>query len=72
MRRAPDLPETRAFVSTGELEGLASENVALASLLRRQGVDVLLKTSWDGHHWHNWRDQLRAGLMWVLRGKDSG
>ena len=30
MRRAPRLPGTRAFVSTGELEGLAEENHALA------------------------------------------
>ncbi len=66
LQRAPLLPPTRAFVSTGELEGLASENRALASMLRQHGVDVLLKTAWDGHHWHNWRDQLRDGLMWVL------
>ncbi len=66
LRRAPELPPTRAFVSTGELEGLASENRAIATMLRRRGVDVLLKTAWDGHHWHNWRDQLRDGLMWVL------
>jgi enterochelin esterase-like enzyme len=67
LRRAPPLPGTRAFVSTGELEGLASENVALASFLRERGVDVLFKSVWDGHHWHNWRDQLRDGLRWVLR-----
>lgn len=71
LRRAPGLPATRAFVSTGELEGLASENRALATLLRERGVDVLLKTAWDGHHWHNWRDQLRDGLMWVLRGETN-
>lgn len=67
MRRAPNLPPTRAFVSTGELEGLADENRALASFLREHGVDVKFQSSWDGHHWHNWRDQLRDGLMWVLR-----
>jgi enterochelin esterase-like enzyme len=66
LRRAPKLPPTRAFVSTGELEGLADENRALASFLRERGVDVLFKSAWDGHHWHNWRDQLRDGLMWVL------
>ena len=59
---AADLPRTRAFVSTGELEGLADENRALASFLRERGVDVLFKSAWDGHHWHNWRDQLRDGL----------
>lgn len=71
IHRAPDLARTRAFVSTGELEGLASENIALANFLRQRGVDVLLKTAWDGHHWHNWRDQLRDGLMWVLREQEA-
>lgn len=71
LRRAPALPGTRAFVSTGELEGLASENRALASFLRERGVDVLFKSAWDGHHWHNWRDQLRDGLRWALRPGDD-
>ena len=66
IHRARNLPPTRAFVSTGELEGLAEENRALASLLRERGVDVLFKSAWDGHHWHNWRDQLRDALMFVL------
>jgi len=72
LRRAPPLPGTRAFVSTGELEGLAGENRALATFLRERGVDVLFKSAWDGHHWHNWRDQLRDGLRWVLRGEADG
>lgn len=72
LKRAPDLPATRAFVSTGELEGLAGENRDLATFLRERGVDVLFKSAWDGHHWHNWRDQLRDGLRWVLRpGEDQ-
>ena len=71
MRRAPDLPATRAFVSTGELEGLAEENLALASFLRERRVDVLFRSAWDGHHWHNWRDQLRDGLMWALATGDG-
>lgn len=66
-RRAPNLPQMRAYVSTGELEGLASENQALATLLQDSGVNVLFKSAWDGHHWHNWRNQLRDGLVWVLR-----
>ncbi len=65
-RRAPELPKLKAFISTGELEGLESENRALARLLEDSGVDVQFKSTWDGHHWHNWRDQLRDGLMWVL------
>lgn len=67
LRRGPGLAGTRAFVSTGELEGLADENRALAEFLRERGADVLFKSAWDGHHWHNWRDQLRDGLTWVLR-----
>ncbi|GEO18454.1 alpha/beta hydrolase-fold protein [Microvirga aerophila] len=66
LRRAPQVPGARAFVSTGELEGLAEENHALANFLRERGINVLFKSAWDGHHWHNWRDQLRDGLMWVL------
>ena len=71
LRRAGELAQTRAFVSTGELEGLADENRALARLLQARGVDVLFRSAWDGHHWHNWRDQLRDGLMWVLRSGDQ-
>ncbi|MEM9627358.1 MAG: alpha/beta hydrolase-fold protein [Pseudomonadota bacterium] len=70
LKRAPDLPPTRAFVATGELEGLAEENEALAGFLNEHGVDVLFKSSWDGHHWHNWRDQLRDGLRWVFARED--
>jgi enterochelin esterase family protein len=66
LHRVGDLPGTRAFISTGEFEGLADENRALASFLRNRGADVLFRAAWDGHHWHNWRDQLRDGLMWVL------
>lgn len=71
LRRAPDLPNTRAFVSTGELEGLADQNKAMAEFLRSHGVDVLFKSAWDGHHWHNWRDQLRDGLTWVLSPREN-
>jgi len=72
LRRAPQTPATRAFVSTGQLEGLAEENRALADFLRERGINVLFKVAWDGHHWHNWRDQLREGLMWVLRRGHEG
>jgi len=41
VRRAPSMPAFRAFVSSGELEGLASENEALARLLQENGVSVL-------------------------------
>ena len=70
VKRSPSMPEFRAFVSTGELEGLASENRALAEMLEQNGVSVMFKSAWDGHHWHNWRDQLRDGLMWVLAEPD--
>ncbi len=67
VRRAPAPYAARVFISTGELEGLAQENQALAELLQARGMDVLFKSSWDGHHWHNWRDHLRDALIWVLR-----
>ena len=70
LKRARGLDGVRAFVSTGELEGLASDNRALAGLLRDRGIEVLFQSSWDGHHWHNWRDQLRDALVWVLGGRD--
>lgn len=70
LKRAPGLKGVRAFVSTGELEGLASDNRELAGILEEHGIDVLFQSSWDGHHWHNWRDQLRDALTWVLGGRD--
>lgn len=69
--RAPQIEGVRAFVSTGELEGLADENRSLADFLRNKGVEVTFQSSWDGHHWHNWRDQLRDGLMWTLNRTDK-
>jgi len=69
LRRAPRLPDTRVFIATGELEGLAQENRALADVLRGHGMDVAFRSAWDGHHWHNWRDQLRDGLTWVFSRK---
>jgi len=66
LRRAPPLPPTRAYISTGELEGLADENRALAELLAERGVTVRFDSAWDGHHWHAWRDRLRDALLWVL------
>jgi enterochelin esterase-like enzyme len=65
-RRARKLPAARVFVSSGALEGLDSENRALATFLQERGVAVRFNAAWDGHHWHNWRDQLRDGLRWVL------
>ena len=69
LRRAPSLPAARIHVSTGELEGLAKESRALAELLDERGVEVRFESSWDGHHWHNWRDGLRDALTWTL-GRD--
>jgi enterochelin esterase-like enzyme len=64
--RAPQRPAKRVFISCGALEGLDSENRALATFLEERGVNVRFKGAWDGHHWQNWRDQLRNGLCWVL------
>ena len=60
-------PMHRAFVCCGRFEGLVSENRRMAAFLRRSGVATRYVESRDAHHWHNWRDQVRAGLMWCLR-----
>jgi len=66
LRRAPGVPATRVFISAGNFEGLFSQNQELAGFLRSRGIEVTFSESWDGHHWHNWRDQLRDGLMFTL------
>jgi enterochelin esterase-like enzyme len=70
-RRAAQKPAERIFISCGALEGLDSENRALATFLKERGVAVRFKGAWDGHHWQNWRDQLRNGLRWVLNAQAS-
>ena len=62
----------RAFISCGRYEGLVSQNRRLASFLRRAGVATRYVESRDAHHWGNWRDQIRAGLMWCLSPPRSG
>jgi len=57
----------RAFVSCGRYEGLVDENWRMAAFLRHAGVATRHVESHDAHHWGNWRDQTRAGLMWCLR-----
>ena len=66
LRRVAGAPAARAFVSAGNFEGLFGQNRELAEFLRSRGVEVLFNESWDGHHWHNWRDQLRDGLIFTL------
>jgi enterochelin esterase-like enzyme len=62
-----DLPR-RIFVSCGIYEGLMGQNRALVALLRQRGRAVRFLEPRDAHHWQNWRDQMRAGLMWTLPG----
>lgn len=56
----------RAFVTCGRYEGLASENRQIAAFLRQTGVRTRYVETRDAHHWQNWRDQTRAGLVWCL------
>jgi enterochelin esterase family protein len=67
-RANPGALASRIFVSCGVYEGLIDENRALVSFLREHGSDVLFVEARDGHHWQNWRDQLRVGLTWVFPG----
>ena len=57
----------RAFVSCGRYEGLVDENWRMAAFLRYAGISTRHVESHDAHHWGNWRDQIRSGLMWCLR-----
>jgi enterochelin esterase-like enzyme len=66
LRGDPLRPPRRVFVSCGAHEGLVRQNRALARFLRRRGHEVLFTEPRDGHHWQNWRDQMRAGLAWTL------
>jgi enterochelin esterase-like enzyme len=66
LRQDPrDLPR-RIFVSCGVYEGLVGQNRALVDFLRQRGRAVRFREPHDAHHWQNWRDQMRAGLMWTL------
>ncbi len=65
-RDHPGALPPRIFVSCGLYEGLIKENRALVDFLREHGADVMFVEALDGHHWQNWRDQLRAGLAWVF------
>lgn len=62
----------RAFVTCGRYEGLASENRQIAAFLRQTGVRTRYVEPKDAHHWQNWRDQTRAGLMWCLGPGEGG
>jgi len=57
----------RAFVTCGRFEGLVTQNRRMGAYLRRSGIDTRYTEGRDAHHWQNWRDQTRAGLMWCLR-----
>ncbi len=67
-RREPGQPAEKVFVSCGMYESLIYENRSLVPLLQAQGVDVRYREARDGHHWQNWRDQLRDCLGWLYPG----
>lgn len=71
-RENPGELASRIFVSCGLYEGLIDQNRALVLFLREHGSDVLFVEALDGHHWQNWRDQLRAGLAWVFPDPPGG
>ncbi len=57
----------RAFICCGRYEALVTENRRLSAFLRNSGVSSRFVETLDAHHWQNWRDQTRAGLMWCLQ-----
>ena len=60
-----------AFVTCGRYEGLIGENRRMAAFLHKTGVRTRFLESRDAHHWQNWRDQVRAGLLWCLRREEG-
>jgi enterochelin esterase family protein len=67
-RRAPTAVARRVFVSCGIYESLIYENRSLVPVFERTPMNVRFVESPDGHNWENWRDQLRAGLSWLMPG----
>jgi enterochelin esterase-like enzyme len=67
-RARPRRVAGRLFVSCGVQEPLITANRAMVPVLRGAGMAVRYAETRDGHSWENWRDQLRAGLSWVLPG----
>jgi len=53
-------------LSCGQYDGLHADCLAMAHQLSDGGVDVGWEDALDGHHWENWRDRLRSGLVHVL------
>lgn len=56
----------RVFVSSGANEGLISQNRLLEARFREQGLETRFLETLDGHHWHNWRDQMHEALAFTL------
>ena len=65
MRQPRDIAH-RVFVSSGVNECLISQNRLLEARLRKQGLETCFLETLDGHHWHNWRDQMREALAFTL------
>lgn len=67
-RAAPGVVPDRIYVSCGRFDGLIAENRMMNETLRTLGAAVAYDESADGHHWENWRDHLRPGLMHAFTG----
>ena len=67
-RLEPSVLPRRVFLSCGTYERMIGENRYMAQRLQRAGLAVKYAESHDGHTWEAWRDQLSAGLTWVLPG----
>ena len=64
-RKLPGAPAKRIFVSCGLFETLIPGNREMVQILRQQGIQVRYIEAYDGHHWQNWRDRLKDGLVWL-------
>lgn len=67
-RADPGNPAARIYQSCGKYEGLVPDNRFLSPVLRDTGADAVYEETPDGHHFHNWRDTMKAAFTHTLGG----
>jgi enterochelin esterase-like enzyme len=72
LRKHPRTLTKRIYQSYGAFEPLADTNRSLVTLMKQLADEVLVNETLDGHNWIAWRDQLRAGLSFLLPGPVAG
>jgi len=62
----PGRPARQAWVACGAYEGLSADNRAFLPVLKAAGLQVQYTEPRDGHHWHNWRNNIGDGLRALM------